>query len=150
MIKSSEDQESDFHLVKAMSESERFNAIEILDYESIISSELKENFGAVAYELPTEEGVVAFKGSDATFLSWEENFNLAFLEPIPSLISAIQFLKQTLENSSYSHYIVGHSKGGYLAIGASLKMPKNLQANIQQVFNYDGPGIFQIEDQKTN
>jgi len=148
MIEKSEDKKNDFQLVKAMRESERFSSIEIVDYESIISTELRKNFGAVAYKLPTEEGVVAFKGSDTSFLSWEENLNLAFQEPIPSLKSAIQFLKRVLENSRDSQYVLGHSKGGYLATAASLQMPIHLQKQILEVFNYDGPGIFQIKDQK--
>lgn len=148
LVEVSEDKASDFQLVQAMHESKRFKNIEILAYESIVSYESKENFGAVAYQLPNNEGVVAFKGSDATFLSWEENFNLAFLEPIPSLRSATQFLKGALADSALQHHVVGHSKGGYLATGASLTMPRDLQKKIVQVHNYDGPGIFQMKDMK--
>lgn len=139
-----EERTAPYQLLKSMSRSKRYKTVEIANSETIIQPEIKEKFKAITFDLPDSKRVIAFRGSDASFLSWEENFSMLAHEPIPAVSSAVDYLQENIKNDEKDYYVVGHSKGGYTAVAASLMAPKNISSQISTVYNYDGPGFSQI------
>lgn len=81
---------------------------------------------------------VSFSGTDSTTLGWKEDFDMAYLDVVPSEIEAIQYLNEVSKHLLFKKiYLGGHSKGGRLAItaGKGLKMKKKLLG----IYAFDAP-----------
>lgn len=98
--------------------------------------------------------VVAFRGTDNTLVGWKEDFNMAFRCPIPAQESAEEYLTSVAKRSSNKRYnlrsniprllVAGHSKGGNMAVYASMKLDSNdkkLGSRIEKIYSMDGPGF---------
>lgn len=133
-------------LLKTLSQSKRYCEVEIFYPLEVIKPKEKEKFRAITYQLPNAMRVVAFKGSDSSLLSWEENSQILLKRPLPAVLSAVDYLKETMALSDNAYYIVGYSKGGHIASAASLLVPDTISKQVQAVYSYDGPGISHIEE----
>ncbi len=81
---------------------------------------------------------VSFCGTDSTTLGWKEDFNMAYLDTVPSEIEAIHYLKDVSYNFVFKKlYVGGHSKGGRLAITAAKRLNKNYK--LLGVYSFDAP-----------
>ena len=81
---------------------------------------------------------VSFCGTDSTTLGWKEDFNMAYLDTVPSEIEAIQYLKDVSYNFIFKKlYVGGHSKGGRLAITAAKRLNRNYK--LLGVYSFDAP-----------
>ena len=81
---------------------------------------------------------VSFCGTDSTTLGWKEDFNMAYLEVVPSEIEAIQYLNEVSFRLLFKKFCLGgHSKGGRLAITAAKGM-KN-KKKLLGVYAFDAP-----------
>ena len=117
--------------------------IHSLRYEAITISHLQTNFDknnekqfcAMTFHLPNQIDYIAFRGTDASFVGWKEDFNLCFQENIPSQISALNYVN----NYKTKHKLIlgGHSKGANLALYAGIYT----QNSIFCIYNHDGPGF---------
>ena len=85
--------------------------------------------------LPNQIDYIAFRGTDASFVGWKEDFNLCFQENIPSQISALNYVN----NYKTKHKVIlgGHSKGANLALYAGI----HTHNPIYCIYNHDGPGF---------
>ncbi len=109
-----------------------------------------EQFSAVTF-LFEEFSYIAYRGTDLTLIGWFEDFNMALLDVIPSQEDAATYLnKISLLLPEGNFYIGGHSKGGNLAVYASLSCSKEIKNRIISIFDHDGPGfnrdIFQSKE----
>ncbi len=66
---------------------------------------------------------------------------MCFLSPVPAQTDALAYLERILENENRKVYIGGHSKGGNLAVYATVKCKRMFHRNILRVYNFDGPGF---------
>ena len=117
--------------------------IHSLRYESITISHLQTNFDkdnekqfcAMTFHLPNQIDYIAFRGTDASFVGWKEDFNLCFQENIPSQISALNYVN----NYKTKHKLIlgGHSKGANLALYAGIYTHNPIFC----IYNHDGPGF---------
>ena len=83
---------------------------------------------------------ISFCGTDATTLGWKEDFNMSFLETVPSEIEAAKYVNFIADKFWFKKiYLLGHSKGGRLAITAAnnLKNKKRLGS----IYSFDGPNF---------
>lgn len=80
--------------------------------------------------------IITFQGTDGTIMSWEENFKIGYEYPTKTQILAIDYLNNNVDSDTI---IVGHSKGGNLALVASLECKK--KRYIKKIYNLDGPGF---------
>lgn len=127
----------------ALAASPRYRGIGMAFYVDHYDPALEKQFSAVTYFLEDETAYIAYRGTDTTFVGWKEDFNMAFLSPIPSQQAAVEYL------NSVAKYIPrriplrvgGHSKGGNLAIYAAVKCNPRVQSRIAGVYNHDGPGF---------
>ena len=84
---------------------------------------------------------IAYRGTDITLLGWKEDFNMAFLEAVPSQVDAARYLNRVYETYQKPFYVGGHSKGGNLAVYATLHCEKRYLNDLLTVYNHDGPGF---------
>lgn len=125
-------------LLYACAESKRFGDIKICGYESIIDEEREIQFAAMTF-LIGNTAVVAFRGTDDTIVGWKEDFNIAYIDPIPGQEEAVKYLHSAMENLKNDIVITGHSKGGNLAVYAAVNCDS--KDRLAGVYNLDGPGF---------
>jgi hypothetical protein len=68
-------------------------------------------------------------------------FMSSYLSPIPSQKDALTYLNTVFKQLRGHFYVGGHSKGGNLAVYASVKTTLLNKKRILQVYNNDGPGF---------
>ena len=134
--------ENYFELLQRMAESRRFADMRLRGYVQKFDTEIGMQFSAVTVEIGRKKLYVAFRGTDDTLLGWKEDFMMSALTVVPSQQEAVQYLKRAAEYyPGYRILTGGHSKGGNLAVYASLHAGKRVQKRIWAVYNHDGPGF---------
>lgn len=127
------------HLFRVLSESKRFKDVLITHYFNEVDKKLEMQIAGMTFILPNETLFVAFKGTDGTITGWKENFDLSYKSIIPAQRRAVEYLDEILMHTQKNVYVGGHSKGGNLAMYASIFCQKN--DNIVKTYNHDGPGF---------
>ncbi len=127
-------------LVKAAKTS-RFGLTRPFCYVNRVSDEEESQFCAVSYLFPNGDVFICYRGTDDTLVGWKESLKMSFMHPIPAQIEAEHYLEQIADMTQGRIYLSGHSKGGNLAIYASVKTREDIKARISGVYNYDGPGF---------
>lgn len=131
-----------YKLLQAMAHSRRFKSLRVISIVSR-SDPLKEmQFAAVTYELDAQTLFVSFRGTDSTLIGWKDDFNMAFQEHTATQISGKDYLEHILSSHrDKTAYVGGHSKGGNIAIYASMFCDDALKHQIRDVYDFDGPGF---------
>lgn len=113
----------------------RYEAITISHLQTNFDKDNEKQFCAMTLHLPNQTDYIAFRGTDASFVGWKEDFNLCFQENIPSQISALNYVN----NYKTNHKLIlgGHSKGANLALYAGI----HTHNPIFCIYNHDGPGF---------
>jgi len=119
-------------LFLAMLASKRFKSVKLNCYISITISEP---------DWETQLLYLAYRGTDETIVGWKEDFNMAFLDPVPGQSFAAKYMNMVTAKLRQRFYAGGHSKGGNLAVYAALSCMDHVQERIIQVYNHDGPGF---------
>ncbi len=134
------DQESTRQLLTAVVASPRYRRMKLWHYVSQTDAEQEKQFAAVTFVLDDGICYVAYRGTDATFVGWKEDLNMAFQYPVPSQESAAAYLRNLCETTKGQILIGGHSKGGNLAVYAAAH--NALYADrILKIYSHDGPGF---------
>ena len=107
-----------------------------------------EQFGALTIHLPNRSKVIAFEGTDDNLVSWEEDLAFANSSLAPADKDAISYLNQMISIFDKNIYVVGHSKGGRLAITSSMYLSRFKQNKIKNIYSFDGPGLLDEEIEK--
>ena len=74
-------------------------------------------------------------------VGWKEDFNIAFTTPVPSHIEGVQYVNTIAKLIPHNLYIGGHSKGGNIAVYASMNCNYQVLPRIKKIFSHDGPGF---------
>ncbi len=129
-------------LAKALIKAERYKNLAVTDIVINNDPQTEKQFGAVTIMLPDNELHISYLGTDDTLFGWKEDFNMTFMEQIPSQKDALAYLYHIAEKyPEHKLRLGGHSKGGNLAMFAALSCSTKLQQRIISVDNYDGPGF---------
>lgn len=132
----------DADLFPIMGESKRFGEMIALEYINEINPESGKQFSAITVILPDNTLYVSYRGTDNTIIGWKEDFNMSFKSHMPSQISAKEYLEKIAKKYPTKKIRVGgHSKGGNLAVYASIFANARVQKRILNVYNDDGPGF---------
>ena len=130
-------------LLKLAADSIRFGNLKLSCYINYIDREIQEQFSALTFEL--NDGLfIAFRGTDDTLVGWKEDFNMCFINPVPSQEESVKYLDYVLSiyaKSLGKIRIGGHSKGGNLAVYSATFCSKKFKKRITAVYNNDGPGF---------
>ncbi len=128
-------------LLEAMLAGLRYRTLRLGDYVNRIEKEGETQFSAVTF-LPEDGTVyVAFRGTDETIVGWKEDFNMAFLSPIPGQTYSVEYLNTVLDRRDGSLIVGGHSKGGNLAVYSAMNCRRAEQGRIRRIYSMDGPGF---------
>jgi len=97
-------------------------------------------FAAFTFELCQGEYVVGYRGTDDSLEGWYESVKLS-LNDIPSRQLAFKYLQSEMDKNEGIFRIVGHSKGGHLALCAAILIDVEYKTKIRSIINFDGPGF---------
>ncbi|MBQ0165828.1 MAG: DUF2974 domain-containing protein [Treponema sp.] len=119
----------------------RFGALRVSGCRHIIDMEKEEQFSALTFMLPDNSSFLAYSGTDAMLVGWQENFNMGWKNIVPAQTDALCYLNDAAAGLSGSIRAGGHSKGGNLALYAAAHAPSEVQARLAGIWNFDGPGF---------
>ncbi len=131
-------------LLAKTAKSLRFKNVRICGYREIFSEDDVEQFAAMTYIVKNgkdEEVVISYRGTDDTLVGWKEDFNIVWQNPIPAQKDALLYIEEASKSFKNDFVIIGHSKGGNLAINTAVKCGDKIQKRIKQIYNFDGPGF---------
>ena len=124
-----------------MASGERFHESRLHHAIALTDPELEMQFSAVCLDLPDGTTCVAFRGTDNTIIGWREDFNMAYTSRVPAQEAAALYLTRAAALSENPLRLVGHSKGGNLAVYAAAFAPEKVQKRIEGIWSFDGPGM---------
>lgn len=128
-------------LFEAMLAGRRYRSLRLSFYVNLIEREWETQFSAVTFLLEDGMHYAAFRGTDETIVGWKEDFNMAFLSPVPGQAHSVEYLERVMGECDGPFYVGGHSKGGNLAMYSSMNCAPGLQERIRKVYSMDGPGF---------
>ena len=127
-------------LFRSLASSERFRGAYLQNF--VDDTDISRQIQFAAIEIITSDGYsfISFRGTDDTVVGWKEDFNLSFMT-VPAEDEAALYLQKIMKGRLEKIRIGGHSKGGHLAIYASVAAPSSLSDRIETIWNFDGPGF---------
>lgn len=132
--------EQNRELLIRLCENPRYHGLSLSGYVNVVDQEAQEQFSAVTFLFPSF-AYVAFRGTDSTYVAWKEDFNLAFISPVPAQVSAVGYLDRAASLTPLPLRVGGHSKGGNLAVYASAFCAEKTADRLLAVYSHDGPGF---------
>ncbi len=123
-------------LLKELAATKRFGNALLSHYVDITDDTTQ--FAAVTITLDDGTAFVAYRGTDTTIIGWREDFQMSFMT-IPAQKMAVDYLNVTATDRAIR--VGGHSKGGNLAVYASVMCDEAVKEQIISVYDNDGPGF---------
>ena len=133
--------EKNREFIKRVVTSNRYKDIESCFYVEDTNDLIEKQFSAVTFLLPNNTMYISFRGTDSTLTGWKEDFNMAFMLPVPAQKEALNYVEKVTKLIPRKFYIGGHSKGGNLAVYAGCNLSNNLSTRIIKIYSHDGPGF---------
>ena len=97
-------------------------------------------FCAFTFEIGIDEYIIAYRGTDGSLEGWYESYKM-FNCDIPSQKFAKKYFQDQLAKARGIYRLVGHSKGGNLALSAAILCSTRQKLAILSIINFDGPGF---------
>lgn len=119
-------------------DSKRYKYMRVVNYVNRVDENTQ--FGAATFILRNTK-VISFKGTDTSVIGWIENFKLAYEYPTYTQRLAVNYLNNSVKLFDKNVYVVGHSKGGNLAMASVMESTNFVYNRIKRVINFDGPGF---------
>ena len=113
----------------------------IILYNYVYDITFNKQFSAVTMKLPTNEVVVAYEGTDHNLVGWEEDLAMCYKYPVPAQVDAVKYINKSIGLFENNVIVLGHSKGGHLAMVAAMSCNPLIKLKIKKVYNLDGPGL---------
>lgn len=136
------------YILKKMEDSKRYKDILLYNYAYKVNNESQ--FGALCCKLNDGSIYVSYEGTDSTIIGWEEDFKLSYQFPTLAQKEAINYLNESIKFSDKNIIVGGHSKGGNLAVVASMYCKPRIRKKIKNIYNNDGPGLRKNEFESKN
>ena len=133
--------EGDSQLVIDLQDNHRFGDLKFGYYKNHIDADRVKQFSAVAIFIDERTTVISYRGTDNTIVGWKEDFLMTFSDTIPSQKEAREYLCDIARIRHGRFILVGHSKGGNLAMYAASFSPSIIKNRILKVYSFDGPGF---------
>ena len=126
---------------EALCNSKRFGNLRLNNFADIINDSIDVQFSAMSVEDGKGFRYIVFRGTDDNVVGWKEDLNMTFKTPIPAQIYSVRFLEAVASKFSGGFVVGGHSKGGNLAVYASMNCDKATRERIISIYSHDGPGF---------
>lgn len=128
-------------MMREMAETKRYKDIRLANYINDIRLDEQSQFCAMTVELGDGFCNVVYSGTDSTIVGWKEDFNMSFLTATPGQEESVQYLQKVAKQTKLPLRLMGHSKGGNLAVYAAVNSDRKLQDRIDVIYSNDGPGF---------
>lgn len=132
-----------FKMLQVMKNSLRYQDIQLYNYMNVVNDDMQ--FGALTMKLSDKSIFVAFAGTDSSIIGWEEDFKMTYLYPGASQKYASIYLNKAIGLLDKKVRVGGHSKGGNLAICATMNAHFWIRKKVVKINNFDGPGFLKKE-----
>lgn len=129
-------------VIQEMVQYPRYQEILLLGYAEEFDEKKEKQFAAITLFIPSiNEVVIVFRGTDDTLVGWKEDFNMIQFETLPAQKTAFRYLQEAMGGHSLPCTVLGHSKGGNLALYAASQLEESEQERIKFLGIYDAPGF---------
>lgn len=129
-------------LLFALAASPRFRDVRVSCFVNRHDEVQAQQFAAATFCLPDGTVYLAFRGTDTTFVGWKEDFNMAYVSPVPSQEAGLSYLEQVAAlYPEQDLRLGGHSKGGNVAVYSAMRCSEATRARIRCIYSHDGPGF---------
>ncbi len=126
-------------VLNAIMNTPRYADCIIYNFESLLHLDTTEQFCAIMIDLPDRTTIVCFKGTDEHMSGWKEDLSLSY-QDIAGQEDALFYVNRHC-NIFRKYRLIGHSKGGFLAIYAAMHCKPLIRNRIIQIISNDGPGL---------
>ncbi len=137
-----------YKLIEIVMDTRRYKDILLSNYRYITS--LDSQFSALVFDLNKHLKFIGFEGTDEYISGWKEDAYLAIKFPVDAQKYAIKYLNEVVSLFDKKIIIGGHSKGGNLALVASMYARGYIKRKIKLVYSNDGPGLRKQECESRN
>lgn len=127
-----------FEYLEKIKGSKRYKNMIFKNYVNVVNDSMQ--FGACTIRLE-DITVICYKGTDRSLIGWIENARIGYDYPTNTQKTAIDYLKNNITKEDKKVYVVGHSKGGNLALVSGMEASEENFDKIIKVYNFDGPGL---------
>lgn len=127
-------------LFETMLMSKRFGGLKICCYINRVEPEAETQFAAVTFLLQGHV-FIAFRGTDENMVGWQEDFKLALKRPTTGQVLSAKYINDVSDRFPGKFMVGGHSKGGNLAIYASMCAHPGARERISKIYSFDAPGF---------
>lgn len=128
----------DMKLCAAVAAAGRYAGVRLIDFCRI--AEDGAVFTAMTLALPDGMRLIVFRGTDNSLAGWKEDFELAYRQEIPAHRHAVEYARSMAVGADRFE-LIGHSKGGHLALYAATGLDPEALANMAWAVSFDGPGF---------
>ena len=128
-------------LLKLAGLSDRFRDIKMCAFVDELDADKKMQFSAYTAILDDKTAVIVYRGTYTEIIGWEEDFNMTFKFPVPAQTRAVQYLENAARHLPQKLILIGHSKGGNLAMYAGAYCRQDIKNRITTICNLDGQGF---------
>ncbi len=143
MFRNVRDPDNNRKLLFALAASPRFRDIRVCNYVDKVDADSEKQFSAITCLLGDGTAYIAIRGTDATFIGWKEDFNMAFISPVPSQEEGVAYVNRAASLIPGKLRVGGHSKGGNIAVYAAMQCERAVQDRIVGIYSHDGPGFME-------
>ena len=125
-------------IAKILINSKRYE--DMIFYNYVYQLDENTQFSALSIKIKKIK-IISFEGSDGTTIGWYENMKLSYMYPTYTQKLATDYLKDAINKKYEKLYVLGHSKGGNLAMSGAMLLDDKRFNRITKVINFDGPGF---------
>ena len=141
-------QKDSYKIIQEIIDSKRFSDVIVYGYRYKSSKDMQ--FCAMIFKVRKLFTYVAFEGTDHLLSGWKEDFEMVYRFPVTAHNEAIDYINEMV-NIFDKHVIVGgHSKGGNLALVASMYAHPIIRHKIKEIYSNDGTGLRQEQIESHN
>lgn len=127
-------------LLEKVSNAKRYSDLKLSSYINHVDYDKQIQFAALTVDIGNRTKYLAFRGTDDTLVGWQEDFNMSFLDTVPSQNEALAYVDIVSETCD-GIILGGHSKGGNLAVFAGVHCSPAAKSKLIGIYNNDGPGF---------
>lgn len=120
----------------------RYASLKMTGVRSVYAHEPAVQFAACTLIMPNGDNIIIFRGTDDTLTGWKEDLDIYTKKSIPSHQLAVDYINEAADRLDGRFIILGHSKGGNVALYGALKCSQEARDRIKEFYNNDGPGFF--------
>lgn len=124
--------------IKNIYTSIRYKDIYLSNYREEVNDNMQ--FGAITIHFDNKV-FISYRGTNGTVAGWKEDFTLGYEYPVLSQKASLKYLNEVITPLDKEIYVGGHSKGGNLAMYASMYVSDDIFKRIKNIYNLDGPGF---------